>query len=237
MFLAAVADKILVGRHPDRPGEARPDSSTSRSSRWSSTPAGTCSAFAQQASDIAAGNLRVRHDPHDGPESNDRGDVVLVDPGRCRTSSSSAIAEQEAAAQAAAGRRRGRRAPADRRDRRALRGATCATARSAVGLAAAVAEHVRDLGFVRGTVDNSAPVEESVVRYTGADGDAADAVAEQLGGIAVEQRRRDHPGHLMVLLGADFDPGPVPGLAEDRGRQAPPADPENITAAGVPCID
>ena len=110
-------------------------------------------------------------------------------------------------------------------------------ASDAVGLAAAVAGHVRDLGFVRGTVDNSAPVPNSVVRYTGTDGDAADALAEQLGGIGVEQVDEVTPGHLLVMLGADFDPGPVPGLAGRAGPPPPPPDPKNITAAGVPCID
>jgi hypothetical protein len=41
----------------------------------------------------------------------------------------------------------------------------------------------------------------------------------------------------MVTLGAGFDPGRVPQLARTLGRQAPPADPKNITAAGAPCID
>ena len=41
-------------------------------------------AFAQQASDIAAGNLRFLTIPTRGPETNDRGDVVLVDRGEVR---------------------------------------------------------------------------------------------------------------------------------------------------------
>jgi hypothetical protein len=110
-------------------------------------------------------------------------------------------------------------------------------ASDAVGLAAAVANHVRDLGFEPGTVDNSAPLHDSVVRYTGADEDAADKLAEQLGGIDVQSDEEVTPGHLMVTLGAGFDPGRVPQLARTLGRPAPPADPTNITAAGVPCID
>ena len=109
-------------------------------------------------------------------------------------------------------------------------------ASDAVGLAGAVADHARDLGFVRGTVDNSAPVEESVVRYTGSDGDAAEALAVQLGDIGVQDDDEITPGHLMVMLGSDFDPGPVPGLSREPTPAVAP-DPGNITAAGVPCVD
>ena len=164
----------------------------------------------------------------------DRGDVVLVDRGEVRDFVERSAAEQEAAAQAAAD------APGPVPP---LTGVIAEryvvdvrNASETVGLASAVALHLRDLGFIRGTVDNSAPVAESVVRYTGSDGDAAEALGVQLGGIAVEQSDEITPGHLMVVLGSGFDPGPVPGLAVND--VAPPtADPTNITAAGVPCID
>ena len=39
------------------------------------------------------------------------------------------------------------------------------------------------------------------------------------------------------MLGSDFDPGPVPGLSGSDPVRKPPADPQNITAAGVPCVD
>jgi LCP family protein required for cell wall assembly len=234
VFLAAVADKIMSAHTLTDPTKLAGlidavQSSLVIDAGWDLL------AFARQASDIAAGNLRFVTIPTLGPETNNRGDVMRVDPREVRDFVETTVAEQEAAAQAAADAPKpvppltgviAERYVVDVRN-----------ASEAVGLASAVAAHVRDLGFVRGTVDNSTPVEESVVRYTGADGDAADALAEQLGGIAVEADSEITPGHLMVVLGSGFDAGPVPGLAKDLGRQAPPANPENITAAGVPCID
>ena len=104
-------------------------------------------------------------------------------------------------------------------------------------MAGKVADHVRDLGFERGTVDNTGPVEQSAVRYTGADEDAAEKLAEQLGGIDGGERRVGHPwapdGHCWAptstRTGCRSWPGPWVGRL--------PTDPSNITAAGVPCVD
>jgi pyruvate/2-oxoglutarate dehydrogenase complex dihydrolipoamide acyltransferase (E2) component len=80
------------------------------------------------------------------------------------------------------------------------------------------------------------------VRYTGPDREAARDVAEQLGGIAVESDTSVPQGHLLVVLGADFDPAavpdpvPAPAPAPGPGAAAPPVD-APITAAGVPCVD
>jgi hypothetical protein len=106
------------------------------------------------------------------------------------------------------------------------------------GMAAEVADHLRDLGFARGTVANTDATDTSVVRYTGPDGDAARAVAEQLGDIDTERDGSVARGHLSVVLGADFDAAVLPAKA----APAPPATPdpkptEPITASGVPCID
>jgi hypothetical protein len=109
------------------------------------------------------------------------------------------------------------------------------------GLASTVAGRMRELDFAPGTVDNTDPSETSVVRYTGPDGDAARAVAEQLGGIEVESVDDVTRGHLLVVLGGDFDPAVLPAPAEadpapaTADAAAPPD--EAITAAGVPCID
>ena len=89
------------------------------------------------------------------------------------------------------------------------------------GLAGQVLERLAGLGFVRGTVDNTAEIEEWCVRHRDSD-DAAEAVAEQLGGFAVEQDDSVPSGHLQVVLGADAPakiPGlPRPGRRHGRGR-------------------
>jgi LCP family protein required for cell wall assembly len=232
VFLAAVADKILSSRTLTDPVRLSGlvdavQASLVIDSDWDLL------AFAQQASDIAAGNLRFLTIPTRGPETNARGDVMLVDRGEVQAFIERTVAEQQAALEAA------RDAP---KPPPPLSGVIAEryvvdvrNASDAVGLAGSVADHARDLGFVRGTVDNSAPVEESVVRYTGSDGDAAEALAVQLGDIGVQDDDEITPGHLMVMLGSDFDPGPVPGLSEPAPAVAP--DPGNITAAGVPCVD
>ena len=103
------------------------------------------------------------------------------------------------------------------------------------GMAARVSDRLRALGFLRGTVDNAEPSETSVVLHSGSD-EGAEAVAEQLGGLPVDDDDSVPLGHVEVRLGGDFDPavlGPVPAAP------APAPDPRTgpITAAGVPCID
>jgi hypothetical protein len=64
-------------------------------------------------------------------------------------------------------------------------------------------------------------------------------VAAQLGNIPVESDDQVTPGHLLVVLGADFNPATVPAPVDDapvRPSTAPPPS-APITAAGVPCID
>ena len=236
VFLAAVADKVLSSRTLTDPAKLAGlidvlQSALVIDADWDLL------AFARQASDIAAGNLRFLTIPTRGP-----GDQRPRRRGAGRRGRGARL-------------RRPDRSPSRRRRPRPRRDAPkppppltgliaeryvvdVRNASEAVGLAAAVADHVRDLGFERGTVDNSAPVEESVVRYTGADGDAADKLAEQLGGIDGGERRRDHPrapdGDCSAPTSTRTGCRGWPGTL---GRQAPPADPENITAAGVPCID
>ena len=74
-----------------------------------------------------------------------------------------------------------------------------------------------------------------MVRHRDSD-DAAEAVAEQLGGFEVEQDDAVPSGHLQVVLGADA-PAMIPGLPARRRPRAAPAAAPSITAAGVPCID
>ena len=107
------------------------------------------------------------------------------------------------------------------------------------GVAASVADHLRDLGFARGIVANTEATDTSVVRYTGPDGDAARAVAEQLGDIGTEHDASVTRGHLKVVLGADFDPAVVPAAKASPAptAEAEPEPTEPITASGVPCID
>jgi LCP family protein required for cell wall assembly len=246
VFLAAVADKILSGGTLTNPAAFNglidvAQKSLVIDSGWDML------AFAQQASDIAAGNLEFLTIPTKGGQSNLRGDVVLVDPFDVRDFVEQRIAAQEATAEAAAEAAEAKPSkastppPAGPLPIPASRYVVDVRNGSATsGLAGDVFMHLRSLGFLPGTVDNTEATPESVVRYTGADGDAAKVVAEQLGGIATDKVENVSPGHLLVVLGADFDRAILPPSATPPPAQAtrpPPPPGAPITAAGVPCID
>lgn len=238
VFLAAVAHKVLAGGPGSIPalvGVAQ--QSLVIDSGWDLL------AFAQQASDIAGGNLQFLTIPTKGGETNSRGDVVLVDRFDVHDFVQRRIDAQAAAAQAAAAKPVAKTVPAGLPDdviasRYVI---DVRNASSASGLATSVAKHLSTLGFGRGTVDNEPASDESVVRYTGSDGAAASAVAAQLGGIATHSDGDVVPGHLTVVIGSDFDPSVIPptatpGAPATTTAAAPPAG-GPITAAGVPCID
>jgi hypothetical protein len=110
------------------------------------------------------------------------------------------------------------------------------------GLAGQVQERLTGLGFVPGTVDNTADTPTSVVRHRDSP-DAADAVAvavaAQLGGFEVEQDDTVASGHLQVVLGADA-PTLIPGLpvpAPPPATTTAAAAEQPIIAAGAPCVD
>lgn len=231
-FLAAVADKVLsTGTLTDPSRLAGLIDVAQRSlvidSGWDVL------AFAQQASDIAAGDLAFVTIPTLGTETNVRGDVVRVDRAGVQDFVTRRIAEQEVAAEA---------------DERADVEADVVPPPPTPGpveviasryvldvrngsttprIAATVAEHLSGVGFVRGTVDNTGATPRSVVRYTDPDSDAAGEVADQLGDLATERSDDVPRGHLLVVIGDDFDPAVVPE----------PADPPPADAAPVPCID
>ncbi|GAA2560456.1 LCP family protein [Pseudonocardia hydrocarbonoxydans] len=237
VFLAAVADKVLSAGTLTDPAALGAligviQQSVVLDEGWDLL------AFAQQASDIAAGNLEFVTIPTEGAENNARGDVLLVDPDVVRGFVEERIEAQRLAAEAAAQVRAAEPPPpvtviASRYIVHVLNGS------EAGGLAGDVRGHLTGLGFSGGTVDNTEPAETSVVRHSGADGEAARSVADQLGGIDVERDESVPRGHLTVVLGGDFDPSvlpaPPPAVADDAAPP-PPVD-AAITAAGVPCID
>ncbi|MGH3612769.1 MAG: LCP family protein [Pseudonocardia sp.] len=195
--------------------------------------------FAQQAADIAAGNLTFRTIPTRGTQSNARGDVVLVDPSEVRDFVEQRIEEAQAADAEQEPEHDAEPAPAPTpaptepsRYELQVRNATGTT-----GLAARVAARLSELGFGPITVDNTTSSPTSAVLHADSDADGARAVAAQLGGIPVKADARMTPGDIQVVLGADFGPSvPTPAPASTVARTpAPDSDP--VAAAGVPCID
>ena len=108
---------------------------------------------------------------------------------------------------------------------------------NADGLGSQVMTLLRGQGFLRGTLDTTGSVDESVVYYTAADEDAAEQLAVHLGGIRrAEVDEGVSPGHLQVVLGGDFDRTLAP--APSTTTPPPPAPlTAPITAGGVPCVN
>ena len=185
-----------AARSPTRPGSAA--WSRWRSSPWSSTRAGTCSAFARQASDIAAGQPASSSPiPTERPR----------DQRRAATSCSSTRAVEDfvdAADRRAGGgragrrgRRRGRRSappPPRGSHRLAVRGGRAQRVGPGRAWPARWPSTCAASASCAGPWTTRRQPTTSVVRYTGADGDAARAVAEQLGGIGTEHDGRSPAG-------------------------------------------
>ena len=232
VFLAAVADKILSGGTLSDPGKLGElievvQRSVVIDADWDLL------AFAQRAADVAAGDLEFLTIPTEGTETNLRGDVVLVDRGAVRT-----FVEERTAAVAAEAAAPTPPAPPTLDVIASRYVVDVRNGSDTAGLASDVATHLRGLGFLRGTVDNADDTATSVVRYTDPDADAAQAVAEQLGGIDVERSDTVPRGHLLVITGADFDPATV--ATTEAAPPPTPAGPSGaplITAGGVPCVD
>jgi LCP family protein required for cell wall assembly len=244
VFLAAVADKILAGGTLTDPAKLTGlvrvvQQSVVLDRGWDLL------AFARQASGIAAGDLEFLTVPTEGTQTNPRGSVVKIDPQQVRT-----FVEQRSAAREEAARQARQVAaaptpePPPPLDVETAHYVVHVRNGSGVdGLAGEIMGRLGGLGFVRGTVDNTADTPTSVVRHRDSD-DAAEAVAAQLGGFEVEQDDTVPSGHLQVVLGADA-PGLIPGRTP--APSSPPASEptsvgngtgeQPITAAGVPCVD
>ncbi len=235
VFLAATADKLLSAGTLTNPAALAAlvgvaQQSVVIDSGWDLL------AFAQQAADIAKGNLAFVTIPTSGTERGSRGDVVLVDRSAVRDFVDQRVAAQEEAARAAAEQAaRPKPGPYEIIPSRYV--VDIRNGSGTNGLAGQVMTVLRGQGFLRGTVDNADATAESVVRYTGSDGKAADELAEHLGGIATaEVDDGVSPGHLQVLVGKDFDSSLAPPPAPATPPPAPSLD-KPITADGVPCVD
>ncbi|MHA6792888.1 LCP family protein [Pseudonocardia bannensis] len=229
VFLAAVADKILSSgtlTNPNTLGALIDVAQKSLviDSGWDVL------AFARQASNIAAGKLEFLTIPTRGGESNERGDVVLVDRDEVR-----GFVEQKTGDNAAAAA-----PPPTPAVDPAQVTVDVGNASGATGLAAQVADQLAAAGFTRGSVENAGARSTSVVRHADDDdADAAGAVAAQLGNLPVERSDTAPPGRVQVLLGTDFSraAAPTTAPAATPAAGAPPAAEPPITASGVPCID
>ena len=184
--------------------------------------------FAQQAAEIAGGDLDFVTVPTRGAEHTSRGDVVVVDSHEIRTFVEDRLADlAEAVETAAAG-------PAQTRYVVDVRNAS-----NVSGIAALVAARMVALGYGGGEVGNTRPAIHSQVRHGGTDDAGARTVATQLGVSEVVQDDALPADRVEVVLGSDFNRSVLAAPLPPR-RPAVVADPPGdgeISGGEVPCID
>jgi LCP family protein required for cell wall assembly len=234
VFMAATADKLLSAGTLTDPSAlgallAVAQQSVVIDSGWDLLT------FAQQAADIAKGDIAFVTIPTAGQETNSRGDVVLVDTSAVHDFVEQRVEAQDAAAEEAA-KRADRPKPGPYTAIPSRYVVDIRNGSNADGLGGQVMALLRGQGFLRGTIDTAGTVDESVVNYTGVDGDAAEQLAAHLGGIATANVDEGvSPGHLQVVLGSDFDRTLLPTPATTPPPPTPLDAP--ITADGVPCVN
>jgi LCP family protein required for cell wall assembly len=243
VFLAAIVDKVLSAgtlRDPERLAGLVEVAQQSLvlDEGWDVLK------FAQRAAGLASGDIDFVTVPTKGQESNDRGDVVVVDSYDIRRFVEEKIDERAASAQAVAAE-----GPPSVQWVVDVRNAS-----TAPGIASLVSDRMEALGYAGGDVGNTRLAITSKVRWSGPDDSGATAVAAQLGGMPVEHHGAVPEGHVEVVLGSDFSrsvlAAPLPprpkraapdgasaGGASAGGTSAGGTSAGGITVGTVPCID
>jgi LCP family protein required for cell wall assembly len=243
VFLAAVAHKILSAGTLTNPARLAGLVDSAKESVVLDTGWDPLS-FARQASHLAAGNIEFVTIPTTGQTSNDKGDVVTLDPDQVRRF---------------VALRTGAPPPPDSSDASDSTSEAVDTVPPSTvtvdvrngsgraGLAGKLSRKLAALGYQRGETDNIEAPDSSSVHYGPGQADAANQVARLLGDISTEVDSDVPPDTVRIYLGGDFS------LSDIRSRHAgedgtdssdstaasvpppPPAPP--ITAEGVPCVD
>jgi LCP family protein required for cell wall assembly len=225
VFLAAVAEKVLSA------GTLRNPETLSRlvdlaqqhlviDEGWNLLE------FARRAADLAAGDLDFATVPVKGRETNDRGDVVVVDSHDVRVFVEDRIDEVTEVAEAAAAA-----GPPPVQWVVDVRNGSQMS-----GIAGLVADRMQALGYTAGVVGNTSLTIHSEVRWSGPDDSGARAVAAQLGDLPVTRDGAVDAGRVEVVLGSDFERS-VLAAAVPRRRPELPDPATDIDAGAVTCID
>ena len=236
VFLAATADKLLSAGTLTSPSALAAlvgvaQQSVVIDSGWDLL------AFAQQAADIAKGNIAFVTIPTSGAERGSRGDVVLVDTfGGAGLRRPARQAQDEAAR--AAGEQAARPKPGPYEIIPSRYVVDIRNGSGTDGLAGQVMAVLRGQGFLRGTVDNADTTAESVVRYTGSRREGRRRAGRSTS--AGSPRRRSTTASRQGTCRccsartstAAWRPRPPPRRRRPRRASTGP-----ITAAGVPCVD
>lgn len=236
VFLAAVAHKILSAGTLTSPTKLQGLIDTAKQSVVLDSGWDILS-FARQASNLAGGNLEFVTIPTAGADSNEAGDVVVVDPGKVKRF----VREQTGDAPDASTNPKpdAQRVPPSEITVDVRNG----TGRG--GLANQVASKLTELGYHRGELDNINEPSASSVHYPPGHADAGEQVAALLGDISTEEDSDVASGSVQVYLSSDFSLSDInadsdsESSSESRSAStAPPPPPEPpITAGGVPCVD
>jgi LCP family protein required for cell wall assembly len=236
VFLAAVAHKILSAGTLTNPARLAGLVDSAKESvvldkGWDPL------AFARQASHLAAGNIEFVTIPTTGQTSNDKGDVVTVDPDQVRRF---------------VAMRTGAPPPADSSVTDAVDTVPPSTLTVDVrngsgraGLAGKVSRKLSALGYQRGETGNIEAPDSSSVHYGPGQTEAASQVARLLGNISTELDPEVPSDTVQVYLGGDFSLSDIrsghsgsDGDTDSTTASVPPPPPAPpITAEGVPCVD
>ena len=222
-----------VRTHPHRPGQARRAGRGDAVRRWSSTPNWDLLAFAQQAADIAGRQPPLPDHPDPGAA---RPTSAATSCWSTRTRCTAFVEQPD---RRAGGGRRGR-ARTRREPPPPLTGlipgryvVDVRNASETVGLAAAVAEHVRGLGFVRGSVDNSAPSRTRWCTTPAPTATPPTAGRAARAASTVDERRRDRPRAPAGDAGLRLRP--EPGAGAGHGARPGPPRPTRRTSPRPGC--
>ena len=233
VFMSAVADKVLSAGTVANPGKLRGLVGSLQRSIVLDDQLDPLT-FAEQLRGIASGAIQFLTIPVQDPGAKTAdGDSVVVDRDAVR---------RFVAAHSSGGTEQAPTANADNADVTV----DVRNASGTAGLAARVLDELAGRGFARGDAANAVARRTSVVRFAAGEQQAADRVAQALGGLPTEGDANLPAGHVRVFLGQDYGgPGtqrvagpPLVRLdGAGGGHRQPPGGDQPITGGDLRCVD
>lgn len=232
-FMAGLAEKVLSSGTLTKPGRIREMIDATKQSVVLDKDWNVLS-FAEQMQGIAAGDVRFVTIPIVGDtETYGEGMALEVDQEQVEQFVDAVIDPQP-----------GPESPADSTN--AAVTVSVLNTTGTQGLAGRVSMALTGRGYTPGEVGNAEPRAASMIQHAAGEAGAGERVADELGGLPVEEDPTLPPGTVQVYLGEDYAGPGLQGVAAGSvqldGPRAPapaqlPPAPPPITAGNVPCVD